>query len=128
MQAEVEREKLQRLLAAGETYRGRLAAIETEKTATFDLPLTHQPQAGAYRRHLTATGDKLRGELSQLETQIQAQRMKVIESDRRTELLERLRKRRFAEWSAGFARELDELASDAHRARLHAARARVEKR
>jgi flagellar biosynthesis chaperone FliJ len=128
LQARLEEEAAEKLRAARAGLLGRLAGVQRESAESFTLPVEQQRDAAAYRRHLAVLVKRLQGDLSQLDAQIARQQAKLAEAKRRCELLERLRSRRLAEWNAAFALELDELAADAHRARLHAARSRVEKR
>lgn len=128
MQARLEVETLHKLHTTRTTWLERLRAVDQENAASFSAPLDQQRDAAAYRRFLAGQAKRLQGDLVQLQAQITAQQIKVTEAERRCELLERLRERRLAEWNAAFSLELDELAADAHRARLHAARSRVEKR
>lgn len=128
MQARLEEEALHKLHAARTMLLERLGAVNQASAASYSVPLEQQRDAPSYRRYLAGQARRLQGDLSQLQAQIASQQAKLAEARRRSELLERLRERRLAEWNAAFARELDELAADAHRARLHAARRRVEKR
>ena len=128
MQARLEEEALQKLQAAKTALLDRLANLERENAVSFTLPLEQQRDAAAYRRFLAIQARRVHGDLSQLEAQIAAQQAKLAEAERRCELLDRLRDRRLAEWNAAFSLELDELAADAHRARLHALRGRVQER
>lgn len=128
MQARLEEETLHKLHAAQSMLVERLSAVNQASAASYSVPLEQQRDAPAYRRFLAGQAKRLQGDLAQLQAQIASQRAKLAEARRRSELLERLRERRLAEWNAAFALELDELAADAHRARLHAARRRVEKR
>jgi flagellar biosynthesis chaperone FliJ len=128
VQARMEEEALHRLQAARTALRNRLAGLERETAASFEVPLEQQRDAPQYRRFLAGQARKLEGDLSQLGAQIAAQQAKLAEAERRCRLLERLRERARAEWNAAFARELDELAAEAHRARLHAGRGRIQER
>jgi flagellar biosynthesis chaperone FliJ len=128
MQARIEQEVLHKFRATESAMSERLTGITSESERSFFTALEQQKEAGEYRQFLAERAKRLKGDLSQLAAQIRAQQAKVAEAERRCELLARLRERRLAEWNASFAAELDELAADAHRARLHAARRRVEKR
>lgn len=128
MQARLEQEALHKLQTAKTGLMDRLATGERERATSFTVPIEQQRDAAAYRRFLAGQAKRLQGDLAQLNAQIAAQQAKLAEAERRCELLDRLRGRRLAEWNAAFSLELDELAADAHRARLHAARGRVEKR
>jgi hypothetical protein len=127
VQARIEQEALHKLSAARATMRDRLVHLEQDSAATFLAPLEQQRAAADYRRFLAGRAKRIQGDLTQLDAQIAAQQAKLAEAERRAELLRRLKDRRLAEWNAAHARELDELAADAHRARLRAASGRVEK-
>lgn len=128
IQARMEEEALHRLHAARAALEERLRHAGQEISASFHAPLEQQRHAADYRRFLADQARRIEGDLVQLQARIAAQQAKLAEAERRCRLLTRLRERHLAEWNAAFARELDELAADAHRARLHAARSRVEKR
>jgi len=132
-QAEAERARLEPLLQAYSALDDELEARCAERDQCW---LTAAPGtapdlaalAGAerYRHYLAEVTARLEERRRQLAAQIDAQRAALIEARRRQELLEKLRARRRREWEAASIRELEELAGDAYRARLHGSR-RAEK-
>jgi flagellar biosynthesis chaperone FliJ len=55
-----------------------------------------------------------------MQAKIEAQRLVVLEAERKVKLLERLRERKLQDWKLECDRELENLASDSHLARLAA--------
>lgn len=60
-------------------------------------------------------------ERTELERRIHSQQAAVVEADRQVSLLEKLEGRQKAEWQIQFDRELEELAADSYRSRMHRA-------
>jgi hypothetical protein len=134
MQAEAERAKLEALV--GEQARREAEKIErlAERDGCWVVPpagAAADPSAlgtaSRYRRHLTGIVQGIEWDLRRLGAEVGQQRLAAMEAQRRQELLEKLRERRRREWEAASVRELDEIAADSHRARLHS-HARVQKR
>lgn len=132
LQSDAERAKLDQLLvqrtallckneelaAEARTLQGFTTALPAELTAREN-----------YRAFLRRQEQYLRSEIAKIDRLLAEQRQRVLEAERRRDLLEKLKHRRHAEWNVAFDRELEELAADAFRARLHAARhARIQER
>ncbi len=134
MQADAEEAKLEVLVGAkAEQERARAARV-AERDGCWEAPRWGETgdaralgAAERYRRHLTSVIQTIDLEIARLETAIESQRAQTVEAKRRQKLLEKLRSQRWREWEEASVRELDELAADAHRARLHGSR-RAEKR
>ncbi len=72
----------------------------------------------AFRRHVAQRRTALLASRAQAQRELDALQAAMLEARRRFRLLERLRDRRLAEWKEASDRELDELASESHLARL----------
>jgi hypothetical protein len=72
----------------------------------------------AFRRHVSRRRAAFAASRAQAQRDLDALQAVMLEARRRFRLLERLRDRRFAEWQEAVDRELDQLASDSHLARL----------
>lgn len=113
-QWEVEQAKLEALLgeAAGLERRRREnagLADEADEGLRRARAVTGEDlaAAAAYRRYLDREEEQLRGQARECEGRIGEQRGRVIEARRRFRLIEKLRERRLADWSAGAAQELE---------------------
>ncbi|MDX2181929.1 MAG: flagellar FliJ family protein [Bryobacteraceae bacterium] len=73
-----------------------------------------------FDRFLAKVRLRLREQVTAVEKELDRRRTQLIEAKRKCELLEKLRSRRWSEWTAEMERELEELAADAFRARLAA--------
>ena len=69
---------------------------------------------GSYRRHIRSQQDALAVRRAECARQLAAQQAVMWEARRSCELLERLRDRRLAEWTAAQNRELEALASESY--------------
>jgi flagellar FliJ protein len=120
-QLELEEAKFQHAAAA-------LAAVDRER----DLLLSARTQAealvrgaepvpgedlaalGAFRRHTEIEQKRIAQRRAQSEKALEEQRGVMLEARRRLRLLEKLKERRHAEWSAAEAKELEEMASESY--------------
>jgi flagellar FliJ protein len=125
-QAELERRKLESLGIERATLVRQISDLmrqrqESHKREDLALGATIIPQQLAAREtfhgFLSREKSRLQGLLNNLETAIQRQRQQFMEARRKCELLENLRGKRLSEWTAEMQKELEELASDAFRAR-----------
>jgi len=71
-----------------------------------------------FDRFLAKVRLRLREQVATIEKELERRRAQLVEAKRKCELLEKLRGRRWSEWTAEMERELEELAADAFRARL----------
>lgn len=72
----------------------------------------------AFRRHVAQRRAALLASRAQAQLELDAVQAAMLEARRRFRLLERLRGRRLAEWKEAADRELDQIASESHLARL----------
>ena len=72
---------------------------------------------GCYRMYARTKGEELARALEQRRRERDRQQELMLEARRRLRLLERLRERRLAEWTAARDKELEELASESFLAR-----------
>jgi flagellar export protein FliJ len=75
--------------------------------------------ASRYREVLATERRNLAARLARQDQEVDRQRRLVMEARQREQALEKLKARRKLEWDGLAARELDELAADAHRAKAH---------
>ncbi len=125
-QAELERRKLESLGVERATLVRQISDLmrqrqESHKREDLVPGASIIPQQLAAREtfhgFLSREKSRLQGLLNNLETAIQRQRQQFMEARRKCELLENLRGKRLSEWTAEMQKELEELASDAFRAR-----------
>lgn len=125
-QAEMERRKLESLGVERATLVRQIADLtrqrhESHKREELAPNQAIIPQQLAAREtfhcFLSREKSKLQGLLNNLETAITRQRQNFMEARRKCELLEKLRGKRLEEWTSEMQKELEELASDAFRAR-----------
>lgn len=125
-QAEMERRKLESLGIERATLVRQISDLmrqrqESHKREDLAPGASIIPQQLAAREtfhgFLSREKSRLQGLLNNLETAIQRQRQQFMEARRKCELLESLRGKRLSEWTAEMQKELEELASDAFRAR-----------
>ncbi len=69
---------------------------------------------GAFRHRLRAEEERIAVRRAHCERAREEQRQAMLEARRRLRLLERLKERRQAEWSAAAAKELEEIASESY--------------
>jgi hypothetical protein len=72
----------------------------------------------AFRRHVIGKEKQIDGRREEARRRLDVRKAAMIEARRRSELLERLKQRRLAEWQAAAARELEELAAQSYLARF----------
>lgn len=123
-QLELEEAKLQQSVAA-------LAAVDRERESLLEgradaEALVRAGKAvagevlaalGAFRMHTETQVKRIAQKRAQQESAVEEQRKVMMEARRRLRLLEKLKERRYAEWSAAAAKELEEMASESYLAR-----------
>jgi flagellar protein FliJ len=123
-QLELEEAKLQQAAAA-------LAAVDRERESLLKgradaealvragkaVPGEDLAALGAFRLHTDAEAKRIAQRRAQSEGAMEEQRKIMLEARRKLRLLEKLRERRYAEWSASAAKELEEMASESYLAR-----------
>jgi hypothetical protein len=72
---------------------------------------------GAFRLHTDTEAKRIAQRRLQRENALEEQRKVMLEARRKLRLLEKLKERRYAEWSAAAAKELEEMASESYLAR-----------
>jgi flagellar FliJ protein len=119
LQLEMEQARLESLFAELRRIRARLAGLEAEKDACARAVLGREAVAGAelsaleeYLKHAARRRDALLAESAACKRRIAEQRRRVLEAERNTRLLERLKERRLAEWRSENDRELEALATE----------------
>lgn len=131
-QASVEQARLQALLKTldqlSATKHALLQQLDDARTSLRqsaptgdDLRLFVQ-----FERHIHVQCTRTDQDSRAVQRQVREQQIKVIDADRQVKLLEKLKTRRFAEWTHACDKELEELAADSHLARMFAERRRVE--
>jgi flagellar export protein FliJ len=108
-------------LASLDRDRAALAdeAMRTEASVRSWNPVTQRDLAalGEFRLHLRARDAELAGLRDRCATDLAASQSAMLEARRQCRLLERLKERGFATWTAERDRELEQLASEAFLAR-----------
>jgi flagellar biosynthesis chaperone FliJ len=121
---QIEEAALENLI--GEQYRVAelkrmiLAELDQER-ALLAAQVAIGNQLSAFSEYRAAIELKVAGlnhAITEYNKRITEQRGRVLEFRRRSQLLEKLKDRRRSEWQAGFDRELEQIASDAHLARI----------
>ncbi len=126
-EAEISREQLQLLL-------NELMRLENERHALLmqseseravlarrtDLTGQDLMAFSQFQGHVTRRSKEIDDQKAKVQTKAEAQRLIVLEAERRVKLLNRLRERKLQDWKLESARELENLASDSHLARLAA--------
>jgi hypothetical protein len=77
---------------------------------------------GAFRIHVVAQKKQLASRREEQQRRVDAHQKAAVEARRASELLERLKERRLAEWKEAAARELEELAAESYMASVSRAR------
>ncbi|MGA7236386.1 MAG: hypothetical protein WBY44_11945 [Bryobacteraceae bacterium] len=120
-QLELEEVKFQRAAAALATVdreRELLLSARTEAEALVrgaaPIPGEDLAALGAFRRHTETEQKRIAQRRAQSEKALEDQRGVMLEARRRHRLLERLKERRHAEWSAAAAKELEEIAAESY--------------
>lgn len=77
-----------------------------------------------FRRYTRARQSALGADCRRCDDQIAAQRLRVMEAQRSVRLLDKVKERKLKLWQAGFEKELEEQAAEAHRTRWNSESAR----
>jgi flagellar protein FliJ len=72
----------------------------------------------AFRQHVIGKEKQIEARREEARRRLESRKTAMIEARRRSELLERLKQRRLAEWRAASDRELEQLAAESYVARL----------
>ena len=72
---------------------------------------------GAFRLHTDAEAKRIAQRRTQSDHTLEEQRKVMLDARRKLQLLEKLKERRYAEWSAAAAKELEDMASESYLAR-----------
>jgi flagellar export protein FliJ len=97
--------------------RAEMQVREAPRIEGADLAALH-----AFRQHIARSRAALAASRVQAQRELDALQAAMLEARRRFRLLERLRDRRFAEWQEAADRELEQLASESHFAKLASAK------
>jgi flagellar biosynthesis chaperone FliJ len=129
--AQLEEHKLRQLFSALSGIEDRLARLAAERAEAEDAVFTptgaDAEQLGrldSFRGFIRAQAATIGREKARLETQIAAQRARLVEASRQFELLERLQRKALLAWRQAGAKEQEDLAAElflARRKRLHRA-------
>lgn len=130
LQASTERARLDEILAQRAPLVVAQERLSEEGRAVLrygaKLPVEFSARDN-YSQFVRRQQERLEAQMVEIDKRAAAQRTKVMEAERRCDLLEKLKQRRQTEWTVAADRELEELAADSFRARLHASRrARVQ--
>lgn len=118
LQLEIEEGKLEALFAERRRRQEEIAAVgEQRRNAERVLradSVDGQALAAldAHRHAMVRLGERLRTQAQDCERRIAAQQVKVLEAERRVQLLDRLKERRLEEWRLEADREQETLASE----------------
>lgn len=129
LRAQVLRAALERLHAERHALAGREQALVEMRTSEelmvrrpgASLSLVEFDGLERMQSYVRSAQSGLARERAELEGRITAQQAAVVEADRQVGLLEKLESRQQAEWQVLFDRELEELAADSYRSRMHRA-------
>lgn len=123
-QLELEESRLQALFGELRWIEGRLKELAEAKAAAerevLSAPVVEAQQLvalEAYRLHLEAEQERLRRQEADCARRIAVQRERVLEAERRLQLIEKLKGRHRAEWEFEFHREEEALATEVFLAR-----------
>ena len=123
-QFDLEEAKLRKLFAERGAIEAQGAALERSEAASRDS-VKNASAAPAERAALDEYLHWVRREQARVAAMmvecdrwIEIQRAQVLEARRKCELLKKLKERRYTEWNAQFQKELEQLAADAHLAKL----------
>jgi flagellar export protein FliJ len=89
-------------------------SVEGEMLARKSIPANDLAALGLYRLGAKKRELELHGVRERCQADVEAQRLKLRDAERRLRLVEKLRERRVAEYTYAETRELEELASDAY--------------
>ncbi len=120
-QLELEEAKFQRAAArwrrwigSARFYSRRAQQAEALVRGAAPVPGEDLAALGAFRRHTETEEKRIAQRRAQSEKALEEQRGVMLEARRRLRLLEKLKERRHAEWSAAAAKELEEMASESY--------------
>ena len=120
--AEAELDRTRSELRALDQRRADLArCVDDASAELLRAPSTTAAELAALQHFRSATAaqsTRLLHTRSTIELRIQQQTQAVVESRRKTRLLERLKETRLASWRAAAQREVDQMAEESHLARL----------
>jgi flagellar export protein FliJ len=90
------------------------AAAETEVRAAASVAGQELAALGAFQAHAQALGKTIAGRRAQCVEAMETGRAAMLEARRRLRLLERLKERRRAEWTAAASKEVEETAAESY--------------
>jgi flagellar export protein FliJ len=118
-QVTLEEAELQRLFSERSLLEERRKVLEQEarESATAvvrakAIEALELQAIDAFHRYVVAQRAAIAAALEQCDQRIDAQRTKLLEAQRRFELLEKLKERKLKAWTAAFAREIEAQAGD----------------
>lgn len=111
-----------------QVFEERRRSLGAPATAGAELLVAELASRRQYAGFLDRVEAHVRNEIARVDEAIAAQRLVLVEAERRCSLLEKLRDKRLAEWQSAVDHELEELAADAHRAKMHSERAEATRR
>lgn len=121
LQLELEEEKLQERFTQLRALERRAATLEVGKVeAERSVLAARTVEAGelaaldAHRRWVTAQRDRLARAMRESQQHIAEQRERVRRAEQNLKLLERLKQRRFSDWTAAVEKEYQTLAEEAY--------------
>lgn len=97
-------------------------------TPGSEISLSELQSASSHRQALKKDCIRLTRQMDEVAQKIQKQQLVVRETRRNQQLLEKLKTRRHEQWMTDQDRELEEIAADAYRSRLHSSRSLIEER
>jgi flagellar export protein FliJ len=124
-QADVHRHRLQALLTSLRQLdfeRGTLEANVAEARASVRrAPLTGSDlvSLAQYEAHIRRRCAHIAGTRSEIEKQLETERSRATEAERRVKLLEKLEAKSRAEWESEANKEIEGLSADSYRSRTH---------
>lgn len=128
LQADLERAALEKL--AGERAgilaqiaevdrQAQLAVEDAARNVSATVAIEELGARQGYFEHLRRMAAEMARVLAAKEAEMARQRQMVMETERRYELIKKLKDRKRAEWDAEIDKRFEELAADAHRSRMH---------
>lgn len=135
LQRDLAQARLEKIIAARQLLHVKLIENQQAQASSWLSPAVGaqvSPEqlnaAGAHREALKRSAANLKIQASEIEQQIRREQLMVLEAKRKYELLEKLKTRRRNEWQYQFDQQLEEIAGDAYRSRLHATRSVIQER
>lgn len=126
-QAEVHRHRLQILMSKVKELDAEKAALESNvmeaRTSIRSSAVTGNDLVSLahYETHIRRRCTRIMEKRVEVEKQLEAERNKAREAERKVKLLEKLETRRRAEWEVEANKELESVSSDSYLSRLQAA-------